>query len=280
MAVTENRDEQRPEEAELENWLAGDSPLSRRYSELGDEQPPPELDRKILSSAAEASKVVPLERTTRRWGASIAVAATVLLCVSIVVNLSIQPDGPLLGEAPPQVEFADRPSAWREAESEGDSYPDGGRLDALRRRSQPAMAPPSVAEEVMIEPSQLETAPQERMVAAPPAAPGRESLDTGLASPVVRPSLDLPPAKPARDDEQLARAIELLEARRADDRAVLSRMAGNQQKTETLQHYEEPLDAILAAWNADDPDLAWARLQAFLRDYPEHPFSRQLTGQN
>jgi hypothetical protein len=270
--MNDPRDGKQPDDAALDEWLAGESPLSRRYAELGDEQPPAELDRKILASAAEASKVVPLERTTRRWGASIAVAATVLLCVSIVVNLSIQPDGPLLDEAPPQVEFADKSEVTRESAYSEDARDGAGRFDELRRRSQPAMAPPSVIEEVNIEPP-----PGESLAADEPAMSGRVSLGAGIDSAAVRPSLEMSPAaEPGQDEAQLARAIELLQARAATGETEPSAPASVQRKADAAPDPGDRLDAVLAAWEADEPDLAWTRLQAFLRDYPEHPFSREL----
>jgi len=268
---------QRSDDAALDEWLAGDSLLSRRYAELGDEQPPADLDRQILASAAEASKLVPLERTTRRWGASIAVAATVLLCVSIVVNLSIQPEGPLLGEAQPQVEFADEPAVSR---SPAAGEPSSA-LEALRQQTQPGQAPAMAMDEIDIEPKKQPLETRELTSLVESGRVSKPRVDSGLESVPARPSLASPPpraADPPRDDQKLARAIELLRTRvsePAPDREAAD-LALNEVVVTARRSEPDPLEAILAAWETDDPDLAWARLQAFLRDYPEHPFSREF----
>jgi len=272
----------------LQDYLAGDSPLSARYAALGDEQPPAELDEKILAAAKESSKVVPLDPRRGRWGASLAVAATVLLCVSVVVNLSIQPEGPLLGEPPPMAEyseesaFADQDAAMANALQQ--------RLDSLRRQAKPADAPArerslpmASAEEKMAAPSAA--APMLELDLADSVAPqvaapnlGKTDAAAGSFAAAARPPESEPAVTAAgralapRDDVVLLRAIDFLRAPRVSADALAS-------KAELLDQAAAPAQlgaAILAAYDADDPDLAWERLQSLRADYPQHPLSIHL----
>jgi hypothetical protein len=281
--MNESRDEKI-----LRDYLAGESPLSKRYASLGNEQPPTELDEKILAAASESSKVVPLERAGRRWGAALAVAATVLLCVSVVVNLSIQPEGPLLGEPPPMAEFAEE-SAFADQDFAAGREPEG-RLDSLRRQARPAQAP---ARE---RPAPMASADSEQKLAAPAGLPPMD--DPGLADAdtlqLQRPDsgevdlgragqagLQSPPsaaavaniasaAKLPRDDQLLQRAISFLnEPPGAADRPA--RKAEFAQPSDEIS--SQGLAQIQAAYQANDLDLAWSRLQAFRADYPQHPLS-------
>ncbi len=82
-------------DGDFETYLKGESPLSKQYVALSTQQPPADIDAKILAEAEQASKVVRLKRPMGRWIPALAVAATLMLCVSLVLNLSIQPTGPL-----------------------------------------------------------------------------------------------------------------------------------------------------------------------------------------
>lgn len=272
----------------LQEYLAGESPLSERYAGLGNEQPPAALDEKILAAASEASKVVPLERTGRRWGAALAVAATVLLCVSVVVNLSIQPEGPLLGEPPPMAEFAEE-SFSADQDFVAGREPEG-RLDRLRRQARPAQAP---ARE---QPPSMASADSEQKMAAPPGMPSMDDLgladagalelqgpdlgaaDLGRAAQAGRPGA---PAAEAvantasaaelpRDDQLLQRAISFL----SEPPGTADRPARKAEfAAPTDENSSQGLAQIQAAYQANDLDLAWSRLQAFRAEYPQHPLS-------
>jgi len=73
---------------EFEAFLTGESELADRYRELGREEPPPELDACILAEARNAAKVRRLRFGPRGgWLKPVALAATVLLSFSLVMNL-------------------------------------------------------------------------------------------------------------------------------------------------------------------------------------------------
>lgn len=90
----------RPEDQSLEDYLQGRDGLSARYAELPMPQPLAELDARILAAARESlpvvasqpatATIIPLPNT-RRWRLPLALAATVLLSVSVTLKLWEQP---------------------------------------------------------------------------------------------------------------------------------------------------------------------------------------------
>ncbi|MGH8443060.1 MAG: hypothetical protein ACRETF_09190, partial [Nevskiaceae bacterium] len=74
-----------PNDGELEQYLKGDSPLSRRYRAASTESAPPELAEAILAQArAELRRKPP---SLNRWLAPVALAASVVLGVNLAWNL-------------------------------------------------------------------------------------------------------------------------------------------------------------------------------------------------
>jgi hypothetical protein len=81
--VTDQRDDKA-----FKDFLAGESGLADQYKELGREEPPPETDAFILAEARKAAKVHQLEFGPRGgWLKPVALAATVLLSLSLVMNI-------------------------------------------------------------------------------------------------------------------------------------------------------------------------------------------------
>jgi len=78
------------QDKEFEAFLAGESELADRYTEMGQEEPPPALDAQILAEAHNAAKVHRVEFGPRGgWLKPIALAATVLLSLSLVMNIIV-----------------------------------------------------------------------------------------------------------------------------------------------------------------------------------------------
>lgn len=74
-----------PDDRELEQYLKGDSPLSRRYRDASAGGSPPELDEAILAQArAELERKPP---SLNRYLAPVALAASLLLGVNLAWNL-------------------------------------------------------------------------------------------------------------------------------------------------------------------------------------------------
>jgi hypothetical protein len=79
----------------LDEYLKGGSDISRRYREMsGEDVPPPELDRRVLDEAraAVASGGGGRSRSWLRWSAPLALAASVVLVVTVVIESGVQND--------------------------------------------------------------------------------------------------------------------------------------------------------------------------------------------
>jgi len=86
-----------PNDRELEQYLKGDSRLSRRYREASGERTPPELDEAILAQARAELRRKP---NLSRWLAPAALAASLVLAVNLAWNL-YQVESPPAPAAPP-----------------------------------------------------------------------------------------------------------------------------------------------------------------------------------
>src|SRR5512138_189608 len=106
-----------------------DPRVSRRYRELGDEQPPRELDQAILAAAHRAADrphaplVAPAGR--HRWYFAFGAAAILVLAVAITMQVERQPDPeallPSTVSAPP--DRADHSYSQAEMASKGQVEP-------------------------------------------------------------------------------------------------------------------------------------------------------------
>jgi hypothetical protein len=76
----------------LDEYLKGDSDISQRYRELGREDVPPDLDRRVLAEAraAVAGGGAARSRSWLRWSAPVALAASVVLVVAVVIESPVQ----------------------------------------------------------------------------------------------------------------------------------------------------------------------------------------------
>ncbi len=85
-----------------------DPHVSRRYRELGGEEPPRALDEAILAAARDEARARPAPLVTpagrRRWYFPLAATAVIMLSVVVTLNMQREPPGP---ETPaPQSEYA------------------------------------------------------------------------------------------------------------------------------------------------------------------------------
>lgn len=141
---------------ELENYLAGDSPLSRRYRAASREVPPPELDAAVLAAARAA--VVHAPRRRARWQLPLAAAATVVLGVSLVSQLRFDavPEAVRADRAEmPVAQQAPADAGRREADAPTvlsmESISDSAVADRVAP-SAPAAAPPAARKPTPVQP--------------------------------------------------------------------------------------------------------------------------------
>ena len=182
-----------------------DPQLSRRYAELGREEPPPELDAAVLSAARRAAEMrpAPLVAPTgrRRWYFPVAAAAVIVLAVAVTVQVEHEQPDP---------ETAALPSPKQE-QGFAKQVPEAKRADA-----------PAVAPAVKLKPQTLpkETTTPNAPVPAPAEA-ARDALQENRAqgAPAARAEMRAGAlaSKPESPEAWLERVVRLREAGRDEE---------------------------------------------------------------
>lgn len=96
--MSEPTDKQVSEE-QLNEYLQGDSLVSRQYRQISADEVPTELDHQVLRQAHDAVKAPSTQgRRHLRWAAPLALAASAVLVVSIVIETGVQHDVVMTGE--------------------------------------------------------------------------------------------------------------------------------------------------------------------------------------
>jgi hypothetical protein len=140
----------------LDEYLKGGSDISQRYRELRREQVPPELDRRVLDEArAAVASSGGRSRSWLRWGAPVALAASVILAVTVVIESGPQNDA----------SFATQPAAVDKARLEPQRQVEESKL-----QDQVAQQPREVEQPVFAAEPPAATVPQAAPAAPPPAA--------------------------------------------------------------------------------------------------------------
>lgn len=92
--MSESTDKPLPEEQsdeQLDEYLKGDSSVSRHYRQLHSADVPAELERLVLRQAEEAVERRPAKsRSWMRWSGPLAIAASALVVLSIVIETGVQ----------------------------------------------------------------------------------------------------------------------------------------------------------------------------------------------
>lgn len=86
----------------LDEYLKGNSDVSQRYRELGRDEVPPELDRRVLAAArdAVANEGAKRSRSWLRWSAPVALAASIVLVLTVVLENGLKNDTTVLTQSP------------------------------------------------------------------------------------------------------------------------------------------------------------------------------------
>lgn len=220
------------DEQQLDEYLKGDSSVSRQYRQLPGADVPPSLDRLVLRQAEQAVKR-PSRPAWMRWTAPLAVAASAVLVVSILIETGLQDE--TIVSAPVMQE---RREAAPEAPMESKMIEESA--------TQPSAEAP--AEALGALDSQM-PAPQAPKIAVPPPAALSE---TPLAS-VQR---QAPPAAaspaPAPLEEQVAKAEQ------RDNAAFVADVARQKSDLEAAAR-EQELSATQRAMRGEQADVAGPR---------------------
>jgi hypothetical protein len=149
----------------LDEYLKRGSDVSARYRELGSDDVPPELDRRVLAAArdAVANEGARRSRSWLRWSAPVALAASFVLVVTVVLEGGLQDEKPVaLPQAPAEVR--QEPSVEPAVASDDKANADDERklVDELRKQQRGVVADYNV---------RVQNAPQPAREFAPPPAP-------------------------------------------------------------------------------------------------------------
>lgn len=187
--MTESTD--KPDEQQLDEYLKGDSSVSRQYRQLHSAEVPTDLDRLVLRQAEDAVKSRPAQGRPAwvRWTAPLAVAASAVLVVSIVIETGVRDETAVLQAPQVTMQAKERPLA--ESKAEG----------AIVNEQAPAFIPPAeVASEPAVEDKRAVEPRLRRAPVAPPQA----------AAPVAPPppEQDVPAPQAMRSAEPTVEAPE------------------------------------------------------------------------
>jgi len=261
---------QHDDDRELDRYLEGGADASRRYAELGDELPPPELDAKILAEAERGAKVAPLNARRAPPFKAFAWAAIVVLSFSLVLNIVFQ-------------ETVQDPARQLDAEIAAEA----GRANMPARDAAPAAASPAVeADDVLAnsKPELLARAPAEAAAdeRKERAATEDRAMSTAVESFGIEEGASslaqAPTVAKASVPTPMSVLAEYLAEFEAESRAdgISGMLVDLNAKTDADTDTDEELRAILELYEQGSEDEAAARLIEFRTANPEHPVSVEL----
>jgi len=226
--MTEPTDKPLPDEQQLDEYLKGDSSVSRHYRQLPGAEVPASLDRLVLRQAEDAVKR-PSRPAWMRWTAPLAVAASAVLVVSIVIETGLKDE--VMVTAP----VAQNSIETRVVEESADVPP----------APQVAAPPPAAVAHAPAE--QPQATAQDRSAAAPVAPAFAPEKREVARQPVAKDAAGPVPREQARKAAE-QRDNDALMARAERQKAALEAAAREQQ-----------LSAAAQAARADENEVAGVR---------------------
>ena len=248
------------EDRELQNYLDGKSDESRQYAQLGAEEPPPDVDARILAEAERAVKVRKLPAHRAPPFKAFAWAAVVVLSFSLVLNILFREPAldPLPATAPLARE-SDAPVIYAEREQA-----EMGETVVTARKSERKYAA-QANEEV----------PPEQPAAAPlPASPGRLAASADDADTFV----GLAGTASGYAQDSVTGSLQVVTEYFEDDRktAADTRQSLLESMSAPAEIEDDALRRILRLHEGGETATALHELSEFRERFPEHPVSVRL----
>lgn len=250
------------DDRELEEYLRGDSPLSRRYREASGEEPGRAMDEAILAASRRAVQSRPA-LIPRSWFRPLSIAAIVVLSATVVITMQRGEETTVI----PAMEPARRePDA---ALKIGDTGRDQAAAEE-HRKTVSAQAAPGETE----------------VLAAPPEASAARPADEEILSMERSPALlkSSPPPRSREYAEPIAdRPAAIMRAPAADivrpEREEAPRVLMREAPPEAAwapsdsqpRSPEDVLARIAKLWETGREELARMHLRRFLARYPYYP---------
>jgi hypothetical protein len=215
----------------LDEYLKGDSDVSRGYRELGRDEVPPELDRRVLAAArdAVANEGTQRSRSWLRWSAPVALAASVVLVVTVVLERGPQDElvpVPAAAPAEPQQSGLIRDEDDNYAAAERKLADETSRQSAANAQSAPVFVQPVSQPPALAMPADRLPVPEPasaavtaakaeaRPIVPPPDLALDEQASQTMAA--VQAPAAAPRPEPAQRDERSARESAALSKEEAD----------------------------------------------------------------
>jgi hypothetical protein len=250
-----------PEDRELEDFLARRSRVTAAWRELPGEEPPPALDARVRALAAAELRPQERERAAPlRWLRPAALAATLVLSISLVLRLDREAEPPAerLASGPVDVRVIPPQTAALPSAEPAAAPPAGVAVTGMRREERRQDMPLAVTEfDAEMDESRVLEKP------ALPPLPAQVATAAGATAPAL-----------ALDEDALGEIVAAIRARLGpagatglfarEKAATAERAAADAGPTAA----EERLHAILALHDAGRADEATAALAAFARDFP------------
>ena len=270
----------------LDEYLKGGSDISQRYRELRREEVPPELDRRVLDEArAAVASGGGRSRAWLRWGAPVALAASVILAVTVVIESGPQNDTSFVTQPQRQVEESKLQDQVAQERREVEqpvfaAEPPAVTVQQAAPASAPAAPPPAALAKTELERLNAATldspAPQ---VAAEQPSPGRAG---SVATVSARKEVQQAPAEVDASDEDFSSvSVTGTRARRAGRTAgPRGTISGSAISSETrpaadedAEHSDpekwlEEIRELRRAGKVEEADRQW---QEFGKAFPNFP---------
>jgi len=277
-------------EDDFDEYLAGHSPVSKNYEGLGDEGPSPQLDARILAEAERPTKVRPplLRSKTATWTVPLAIAATIMLSFSLVMNIVNETEKPPLSRSN-SAEVARRraPASKVQALVPADTLTTGRieadladtprDIDELKAEKPAAMPAEPLAQDAIrdeaVYSAARATSMREMSMAAP--APSRDlaakdltATDLAAMVEMIRGYLD------TETPPRVSGATNLMaETEMSTDRVGKSSIVVTARRKDQYTSPAGQLEEILTLYDANQSDAVDAAIREFRGQYPEHPVS-------
>ena len=287
--MSEPIDKQASEE-QLNEYLQGDSLVSRQYRHLSADEVPAELDHLVLRQAHDAVKAPPARsRKHLRWAAPLALAASAVLVVSIVIETGVQRDVVMTG-APVSAPVAEQAESLRKQRDEAADNAAGGApvpLEMPRAREKKEQevevdlsaksVPPPYVEPPMVSmdlPAEASSAPAPA-VAPPPPAP--QIADSVLAAEQTSTTTVQSAENDQRALSSYSAPIVSSPALREDKAEVAKASAGSAEQRAQRSPVSMQMDPerwlqrirdLRKADRKDEADAEWRRFRQMFPDYP------------
>ncbi|MFQ5634233.1 MAG: hypothetical protein ACE5G3_02745 [Gammaproteobacteria bacterium] len=273
------------ENRQFEHYLDGDSAESRRYTALGDETPPAEIDARILAEAERAVKVTGVDSRRAPPFKAFAWAAVVVLSFSLVLNIVFRQAGrdPGAESEAPMALRADAPlpeskvselvvtaSKAERASPEAAGLENGPSGARGKRQPERSAADRDVRQHYLMPERADAPVVDDLGVPEDSAAAGARTATPSVALAIDRSGPGL------ESDEQVHASVMRVVA----DFVSKTSNAGRRQGFASAARDEEELTAelnrILENYHEGRFEDAEAKLAAFRAAYPKHPVSVEL----